>query len=49
MTAELLHFPWILESFSYILVGQHTKQEILVMRESLLTTLSPKEGGINSF
>lgn len=49
MTTELLDFPWILEGFSYILVQQHTNQEILVVRGSLLTTLGPKEGGMSSF
>lgn len=42
-------FLGFLEGFSYILVRQHTKEEILVVRESLLTTHSPKEGGLSSF
>lgn len=42
-------FLGFLEGFSYILVRQHTKEEILVVRESLLITHSPKEGGLSSF
>lgn len=39
-------FLGFLEGFFYILVWQHTKEEILVVRESPLITHSPKEGGI---
>lgn len=42
-------FLGLLEGFSYIPVRQHTKEEILVGRESPLTTRSPKEGGISPF
>lgn len=42
-------FLGFLEGFSYILVQQHTKEEILVVGESPLTTHSPKEGGMDPF